>query len=42
MRDIPTRDHRGAPGIEEHLHNNYQDFQAFLDNGGKIGCSTTR
>ena len=20
-----------------HLHNNYQDFQAFLDNGGKIG-----
>ena len=24
-------------GAKNHLHNNYQDFQAFLDNGGKIG-----
>jgi regulator of protease activity HflC (stomatin/prohibitin superfamily) len=24
-------------GSKNHLHNNYQDFQAFLDNGGKIG-----
>jgi regulator of protease activity HflC (stomatin/prohibitin superfamily) len=24
-------------GNKNHLHNNYQDFQAFLDNGGKIG-----
>jgi len=22
---------------KNHMHNNYQDFQAFLDNGGKIG-----
>jgi uncharacterized membrane protein YqiK len=24
-------------GSKNHLHNNYQNFQAFLDNGGKIG-----
>jgi regulator of protease activity HflC (stomatin/prohibitin superfamily) len=24
-------------GNKNHLHNNYQDFQAFLDKGGKIG-----
>jgi len=24
-------------GNKNHLHNNYQDFQAFLDHGGKIG-----
>jgi uncharacterized membrane protein YqiK len=24
-------------GAKNHLHNNYQDFQAFLDHGGKIG-----
>jgi hypothetical protein len=24
-------------GNKNHLHNNYQDFQAFLNNGGKIG-----
>ena len=24
-------------GSQNHKHNNYQDFQAFLDNGGKIG-----
>ena len=24
-------------GSKNYLHNNYQDFQAFLDNGGKIG-----
>ncbi len=24
-------------GSKNHLHNNYQDFQAFLDHGGKIG-----
>jgi len=24
-------------GAKNHLHNNYQDFQAFLDNGGRIG-----
>ncbi len=24
-------------GSKNHLHNNYQDFQAFLTNGGKIG-----
>jgi len=24
-------------GNKNHKHNNYQDFQAFLDNGGKIG-----
>jgi len=24
-------------GSKNHLHNNYQDFQAFLDRGGKIG-----
>jgi hypothetical protein len=24
-------------GSKNHLHNNYQDFQAFLDNGGLIG-----
>ena len=24
-------------GNKNHLHNNYQDFQAFLDSGGKIG-----
>ncbi len=24
-------------GAKNHLHNNYQDFQAFLDHGGRIG-----
>lgn len=24
-------------GSKNHLHNNYQDYQAFLDNGGRIG-----
>ncbi len=24
-------------GAKNHLHNNYQDFQGFLDNGGRIG-----
>ena len=24
-------------GSKQHLHNNYQDFQAFLENGGRIG-----
>src|SRR5262249_56142053 len=24
-------------GSKNHLHNNYQDFQAFLDHGGRIG-----
>ena len=24
-------------GSKNHLHNNYQDFQSFLDHGGKIG-----
>ena len=24
-------------GSKNHLHNNYQDFQAFLDHGGHIG-----
>jgi uncharacterized membrane protein YqiK len=24
-------------GTKNHLHNNYQDFQSFLDHGGKIG-----
>lgn len=24
-------------GNKNHMHNNYQDFQAFLDNGGRIG-----
>ena len=24
-------------GTKNDLHNNYQDFQAFLDNGGRIG-----
>src|SRR5205814_10510166 len=24
-------------GAKNELHNNYQDFQAFLDNGGRIG-----
>jgi len=24
-------------GCKNHLHNNYQDYQAFLDNGGRIG-----
>ena len=28
-------------GNKNHLHNNYQDFQAFLDHGGKIGLRTT-
>ena len=27
----------GLLGSKNHLHNNYQDFQAFLDNGGHIG-----
>ena len=29
-------------GIKNDLHNNYQDFQAFLDAGGRSACSTTR
>ena len=44
--DISTMEENGAPdsetietllGAKNHLHNNYQDFQAFLDAGGKIG-----
>ncbi len=32
------RHHRGATlGNKNNLHNNYQDFQAFLDSGGRIG-----
>ena len=32
------RDHRGAARLARTtLHNNYQDFQAFLDAGGQIG-----
>jgi regulator of protease activity HflC (stomatin/prohibitin superfamily) len=27
----------GLLGSKNNLHNNYQDYQAFLDNGGKIG-----
>ncbi|MDD2717204.1 MAG: SPFH domain-containing protein [Candidatus Wallbacteria bacterium] len=36
-----TKDNSGLMecilGSKNHLHNNYQDFQAFLNNGGKIG-----
>jgi regulator of protease activity HflC (stomatin/prohibitin superfamily) len=44
--DVGEMERTGAPdaeiierllGSKNHLHNNYQDFQAFLDNGGKIG-----
>lgn len=44
--DIAELERQGADDLEiveallgrkNHLHNNYQDFQAFLDNGGKIG-----
>jgi regulator of protease activity HflC (stomatin/prohibitin superfamily) len=44
--DIEELERRGADDLEiieallgskNTLHNNYQDFQAFLDNGGKIG-----
>ncbi|MBC7328477.1 hypothetical protein H5T87_10260 [bacterium] len=44
--DIAELENRGADDLEiieallgskNHLHNNYQDFQAFLDNGGRIG-----
>ncbi|MGB9608716.1 MAG: hypothetical protein ACPL7E_09280, partial [bacterium] len=44
--DIEELEKRGADDLEiieallgskNHLHNNYQDFQAFLDNGGRIG-----
>jgi hypothetical protein len=46
FRDIEERESGGAPDGEiidlilsnkNQLHNNYQDFQAFLDNGGKMG-----
>lgn len=44
--DMAEMEHRGATdqeiietllGSKNQLHNNYQDFQAFLDRGGKIG-----
>ena len=44
--DVEEMEKRGAGdseiietllGSKNHLHNNYQDFQAFLDHGGKIG-----
>ncbi|MGC9003545.1 MAG: SPFH domain-containing protein [bacterium] len=44
--DIEELEKRGADDLEiieallgskNNLHNNYQDFQAFLDNGGRIG-----
>ena len=44
--DIEALEAAGAPhaeivgallGNKNELHNNYQDFQAFLDNGGRIG-----
>jgi len=44
--DVNAMEKTGAPdaeiiekllGSKNDLHNNYQDFQAFLDNGGKIG-----
>lgn len=44
--DIEELEKQGADDLEiveallgrkNHLHNNYQDFQAFLDNGGRIG-----
>lgn len=46
FEDIAELERQGADDLEiveallgrkNHLHNNYQDFQAFLDNGGKIG-----
>lgn len=44
--DVDAMEKTGAPdaeiiekllGSKNDLHNNYQDYQAFLDNGGKIG-----
>jgi hypothetical protein len=44
--DVEEMEKKGAPdpeiietllGSKNSLHNNYQDFQAFLDHGGKIG-----
>jgi regulator of protease activity HflC (stomatin/prohibitin superfamily) len=44
--DVTELEHQGQPdaliidtllGSKNMLHNNYQDFQAFLDNGGRIG-----
>jgi len=44
--DVEQMERRGAAdaeimevllGSKNHLHNNYQDFQAFLENGGRIG-----
>ncbi|MBC7228835.1 MAG: SPFH domain-containing protein [Actinobacteria bacterium] len=46
FEDIAEMERQGASDLElieallgskNNLHNNYQDFQAFLDNGGKIG-----
>jgi len=46
FEDVHQLEHQGRPDSElmqailntkNSLHNNYQDFQAFLDNGGKIG-----
>jgi hypothetical protein len=46
FKDIEEKEAAGAPDGEiidlilsskNQLHNNYQDFQAFLDNGGKMG-----
>lgn len=46
FEDIAELETQGADDLEiveallgrkNHLHNNYQDFQAFLDNGGRIG-----
>jgi hypothetical protein len=44
--DVAEMEKKGAPdgeiieallGCKNHLHNNYQDFQAYLDHGGHIG-----
>ena len=38
--DADVNDHKLIEAIlnnKNHLHNNYQDFQLFLDNGGRIG-----
>ena len=34
---LPARLIEALLASKNHLHNNYQDFQAFLDNGGRIG-----
>ncbi len=43
VREMETADKSDAEiietllGTKNYMHNNYQDFQAFLDNGGRIG-----